>query len=209
MGGLTMVLGYGAAEVLAFLIGFLFFGVGVAVTFFAIRAALWPTPVDIKAVTATSVPSEDATKPSAFSMLATGIPWWFGAIFGAAGLGFTMVTISSGAPLWVDIFPLLFVVMGSALAYGSISASLTAHRIRAEGHATIGTVSGVIEANLEVNDAPQYHVVYRYRSVEGVEHQGYSRPMPKAEADRWGIGDQIEVRYDPAMPDRSIAIDEA
>lgn len=147
--------------------------------------------------------------PRGLQNIALSIPWWFGAIFLAAGLGFLVLTVASTGPAILDLLPLAFAAFGGWVVFNALSRAMLARRLRASGISTRGTITHLADANIEVNDVPMWVAVYRYRTPDGREWTGFTRPAPRSEVSRWAAGDEIDVRYDAARPDRSVALDEA
>jgi len=147
--------------------------------------------------------------PRGLQNIALGIPWWFGAIFLAAGLGFLVLSVATGGPSLVALLPLTFAALGGWVTYSSLARALLTRRLRNAGVATRGTITHLANANIEVNDVPLWVAGYRYRTADGREWTGFTGPAPRSEVSRWAVGDEIDVRYDGARPDRSMALDEA
>jgi hypothetical protein len=81
-----------------------------------------------------------------------------------------------------------------------------AERLRRAGATSEGMIAELIETNYNVNERHQWLVSNRFRDGTGREHVGFSQPMDHDEADSWGVGDIVTVRYDPAHPERSALV---
>jgi len=73
--------------------------------------------------------------------------------------------------------------------------TLRLRRLRTGGILTEGTVSGVIPANMIINDIPQSRVVFSFQTSEGERVTGMSEPLPEHSAGLPKPGDRVRVRY--------------
>jgi hypothetical protein len=109
-----------------------------------------------------------------------------------------------------DLVGLLFVpaLMVAAVFIARRARAYSADRLRREGVPTRGVIIGL--SDTQTSEVDHFRTAsYRYRGSGGREFTGYTRPIPLDGADRWGVGDEIDVSYDPQQPERSFAFDRA
>ncbi len=107
----------------------------------------------------------------------------------------------------VSVFTLLggaFTLAGGIIFGISLRKKLARSRLRREGQLVGATVTGLQETNMSVNRVRQWRILYSYRDLYGVEHQGKSGYLSPQEAQRWEEGDQGQAYHDPQQPEKSL-----
>lgn len=89
----------------------------------------------------------------------------------------------------------LCTLLGSWLLLLWLRGALRLRRLRTGGILTEGTVSGVIPANIIIDDIPQSRVVFSFQTFEGERVTGMSEPLPERSASLPQPGDRVRVRY--------------
>ena len=124
----------------------------------------------------------------AFWLLPRGIPTPWGSFESA-----TLVLIGLGVAL--PVFAAL-----------TLARRGSARRLVAEGLITQGTIAELVEVPPEDDEESRWLVAYRYHDLAGRPYVGFGSPMPLDETQLWPVGVSVQVRYDPADPQRSIAL---
>jgi Protein of unknown function (DUF3592) len=131
------------------------------------------------------------------------IPYEWGNLLGGLMLGTvslaTVGTFSfSGAPLIGLPLLLIFAVVG---CYLWNSLRVRERRLLRSGTWVMGEITEVRQTDSHADD---WRVRFRYPIPGGATVSAELGPSTFAAIERWGVGDLIEVRYDPAHPERHL-----
>ena len=127
----------------------------------------------------------------------------FGLFMTLSGLGIILIDVSTGGPTVLSLLPAAVVIGGLILAFMSVRSRTRNRMLQREGVVTRGTIVG------EIRGRRSGVAVYRYLLPDGREHTGRTRPLTFRDLERWGPGDEIDVRYDASNPSESTAFDGA
>lgn len=108
-----------------------------------------------------------------------------------------LVTLAVGA---------FFSASGGFLFLKGLRSVRTWRRLLREGVAAEGTVSAVVESNVQFNKRPLWVVQYHYRDHSGQTREGKSGYMSGEEVAEWKAGDTGRIRFDSRNPQESIWI---
>lgn len=143
----------------------------------------------------------------------------FGGIFAAIGMvaliagAVTCVVFARRPPRarssWVFVcLPLglgiLFTTIGGFWGGGALNQLQLEERLRASGVTIRATVVDVERTGSRLNGRYLWQVRYEYQDSTGRLHEGVSGYMERIDAQRFSVGEQVYVRYDPAQPSASI-----
>jgi hypothetical protein len=143
----------------------------------------------------------------------------FGGIFAVLGVialivGAVMCVVFARRPpkertTWVFVcLPLglgvLFTLIGGIFGGGALNQMQLEERLRASGVTVRATVVDVERTGSRLNGRYLWQVRYEYQDSAGRFHEGVSDKMERIDAQRYRIGEQVFIRYDPARPSASI-----
>lgn len=143
----------------------------------------------------------------------------FGGIFAAIGLvaliagAVTCVVFARRPPrqrtTWVFVFlPLglgiLFTSIGGFWGGSAVNQLQVEERLRASGVTIRAKVIDVERTGSRLNGRYLWQVRYEYYDASGRSYEGVSGYLERVDAQRFSIGEQVFVRYDPAQPSASI-----
>jgi hypothetical protein len=161
------------------------------------------------AASSSAVDASVPNGPRGLQRILLGIPWGFGVFLFLGGAVYFTLSVTADGPHIFNVIPLAFATLGALAVTTAVARARLARRLRTAGVATRGTISHLADANMEINDVPMWVAIYRYRTADGRELTGFTQPAPRTEVSRWAPGDEIDIRYDPTEPGRSIALDDA
>ncbi len=99
---------------------------------------------------------------------------------------------------------LLFGTIGGIWGGSALAEMQLEERLRANGVTIQATVVDVERTGSRLNGRYLWQIRYEYRDAQGRLHEGVSSKLERIDAQRFRVGDQGPILYDPADPAASI-----